>query len=46
MITYRIMGRYRGRKEEIDRADSLREADRLLAEYRMAFGAEWELWVE
>jgi hypothetical protein len=40
------MGTYRGRTEEVDTADTLREAKRLLSEYRMAFGAGWSLWTE
>ena len=45
-MAYRIMGSYRGRAEEVDTADSEKEANRLLGEYRMAFGAGWTLWVE
>jgi len=42
----RIMGVYRGRTEEIDTADTHKEARILLNEYRMAFGVGWSLWVE
>ena len=42
---YKIMGRYRGRAEEVDSADSAEEARRLLGEYVMAFGAGWALWI-
>lgn len=41
-----IMGKYRGRSEEVDSFDTREEADRMLAEYRMAFGAGWHLWIE
>jgi len=42
---FRIMGRYRGRTEELDTADSKSEALRLVGEYRMAFGSGWEVWL-
>lgn len=45
-MTYRIMGSYKGRTEEVDFADTPGEAQRLLREYRLAFGAGWALWVE
>jgi len=41
------MGKYSGlAPEEIDTADTLEEATTLLGEYRMAFGGNWELWIE
>ena len=46
---FHIMGSYRGRTEEVDSVpveEGAVEAARLLAEYRMAFGAEWSLWIE
>lgn len=44
---FKIMGRYKGgRQEEIDSFDSREEADRMLGEYRMAFGTTYMLWVE
>ncbi len=43
--TFRIMGRYAGSTEEIDTADTRQEARQLLAEYVMAFGAGWSLWI-
>lgn len=44
---YLIMGRYKGgRKERIDEADSPLEAESMLAEYQMAFGPTYDLWVE
>jgi hypothetical protein len=45
MREYRIMGSYQGRTEEIDTAETRKEANRLAAEYRMAFGAGWSIWV-
>lgn len=42
---YRIMGSYQGHTEEIDTAETRKEATRLVAEYRMAFGAGWSIWV-
>lgn len=44
-MRYVIMGRYHGTTEEIDEANSRREANLLLCEYRLAFDAEWDLWV-
>lgn len=44
--TYKIMGKYNGRAEEVDTADSQEEVDEMLAEYRMAFGTGWNLWIE
>jgi hypothetical protein len=46
MKHYRIMGTYRGRTEEIDSATSEKDARYLLAEYRLAFGSAWKVWVE
>lgn len=45
-MAWRIMGRYKGRTEEVDTAETQGEAYRLLGEYRMAFGPGWELWTE
>lgn len=38
---YKIMGTYRGEREELDSADSLDEANYLLAEYQLAFDGDW-----
>jgi len=43
---YVIMGKYNHRVEEIDTAESRKEARFLLSEYRLAFGMNWELWVK
>jgi hypothetical protein len=40
-----IMGTYQGKTEEIDEFDTRAEAEQMLSEYRMAFGADWALWV-
>jgi hypothetical protein len=41
------MASYRGgEEEEIDQADTKEEADRLVDEYRLAFGATWTVWKE
>lgn len=45
-MSFRIMGRYRGRSEELDTAETDSEAHRLVAEYRMAFGPDWQVWTE
>jgi len=44
-MCYKIMGRYRGRAEEIDSFDSAGEAKRMLCEYVLAYGAGWSLWI-
>lgn len=41
-----IMGKYRGRVEEIDSFSSRKEAERMLREYILAFGPSWTLWIE
>jgi len=38
---YKIIGIYRGQKEEIDTATTKQEADYLVNEYRIAFGDAW-----
>lgn len=43
---YRIMGAYGTTTEEIDEAETLEEANRLVAEYRMAYGEGWAIWIE
>ncbi len=44
---YKIMGKYQNAPmEEIDEADSYREAKTLLREYQMAFGEGWSLWLK
>ena len=43
---FKIMGRYGyGRAEEIDSAETRKEAEAMLREYRIAFGAGWQLWI-
>ena len=44
MRTYKIYGRYNGNVEEIDTADSRKEAKYMVAEYQMAYGADWVIW--
>lgn len=41
-----IMGRSQYGVEEIDEAETHEEAEKLLAEYRMAFGDGWALWIK
>ena len=44
---YKIIGEYKDNEpEEIDTADTFRDALYLLAEYEMAFGPEWVLRIE
>ena len=44
--TYLIMGKYRGKTEQLDTATGEAEANYLVGEYRMAFGSEWVIWKE
>ena len=46
MKTYLIMGKYRGKTEQVDTATGEAEANYLVGEYRMAFGSEWVIWKE
>lgn len=43
---FRIMGKYKGRTEEIDTADDPKTAEYLRGEYQMAYGPQWTVWVE
>jgi len=43
---FKIIGKYKNNKpEEIDEAETLKEANYLVGEYRLAFGFEWSIWV-
>jgi len=43
---FKIKGRYLSYSTElIDEFDTLNEAEKMLAEYRMAYGAGWSLWI-
>lgn len=43
---YRIMGKYKGQTEEIDTAETEKEAQYLQGEYQLAYGAQWQVWIE
>jgi hypothetical protein len=44
---FKIMGKYIGlAPEEIDVAQTREEADYLLGEYKLAYGRDWQLWIE
>lgn len=43
---YRIMGNYRNSTEEIDNADDEGTARYLQGEYQLAYGSDWQVWVE
>lgn len=45
-MVYKIIGRYAGQTEEVDEAETRKEARYLLNEYRLAFGAGWSLWIK
>ena len=40
---FKIVGVYEGNREVIDEFDTREEAERMLVEYRMAFGKDWLL---
>ena len=45
-MTWYIVGQYlSASKEVIDEAESRKEANYLLKEYRMAFGPGWSIWL-
>lgn len=41
-----IMGCYHGYREEIDTADTKKEAEELLREYKMAFGPDYFVYIK
>ncbi len=41
---YKIMGKSQYGTEELDTADTLKEAKFLVGEYKMAYGAGWTIW--
>ncbi len=41
-----IYGSYRGKKEEIDTAETESSAWYLVQEYSMAYGPDWTVWCE
>lgn len=45
-MTFKIMGEYRGNREEIDEAETKKEAEQLAREYRIAFGEDWRIWID
>ena len=47
-MNFNIIGKYGkyGQKEVVDEAETYEEAETYLYEYQMAFGSEWELWIE
>jgi len=44
-MKYYIMGEYKGEQEQIDQAETLRAARYLRAEYQLAFGLEWKIFI-
>lgn len=45
-MAFEILGKYRNETEVLDTADTQKEADYLRAEYALAFGAEWSVWIK
>jgi hypothetical protein len=44
MSNFKIVGIYNGKRETIDTAGDLAEAEYLVAEYRLAFGNDWRIY--
>lgn len=42
---FKVIGEYRGKQEVLDETDSSVEAEYLEAEYKLAFGDRWAIWV-
>lgn len=40
------MGEYRGSTEEVDTAETNKEAEYLAREYRISFGEDWRIWID
>lgn len=40
---FEIIGKYRGKSEVVDSAETEKEANYLAGEYRMAYGAQWSV---
>ena len=43
-MAIKIWGKYSGKTEVIDEAETQEAAQNLAGEYRMAFGAGWTIW--
>lgn len=43
---FKIIGTYKGKTEVLDTAKTLREANYLASEYRMAFGSQWVITIK
>lgn len=43
---FKIMGKYKGATEELDTADTMKEAEYLRAEYAMAYKGIYTIWIE
>lgn len=43
MKRYYIIGIYNGKKETLDCFDTLTEATKMMLEYRLAYGPNWEI---
>lgn len=47
-MTYHIWGRYKGtgKAEVVDEFDTKDEAEKMVREYRIAYGSDWTVWIE
>ena len=44
---FKIIGQYTGQESEVlDETEELTEAMELELEYKIAYGADWEIWIE
>ena len=46
MQAYKIIGKSHFGTEELDEAETHEEAEELACEYQIAFGQNWEIWIE
>jgi hypothetical protein len=42
---FKIIGVYRGEKEELDSFETREEAEAMLVEYKLAYGSSWYLYI-
>lgn len=43
---FKLFGQYNGVTEMIDTFDSMEEAQKMLNEYRLAYGSTWNLYIK
>jgi hypothetical protein len=43
---FKLIGVYQGQKETIDEFETREEAEKMLTEYRIAYGAGWNIFIK